>query len=287
MPDGIMHRFPVIQEGIPDFNADVSYKVEAERISKTLNITHKLTGNSFVRQLIMEKKAKFLTTLHYQDEPELQYHYCEDDISTATTADGTKQIIAKQDVEIKFSHPPKITPGIMIMEEVIVKADADFGVSNQWLGANITIPKNSYIAFYPFLKFTGGIISSLMWIEPTASYLDSGEMKVEIDQYDLEGKAPITLTCARDVYDELQLLTLAPITTNREALRSSIITQVLCALYSHMNTLSKDHEVRTELQTHLELLREETGMDWEVDDEPFNPSLAATKMWPYAILNDA
>ena len=111
--------------------------------------------------------------------------------------------------------------------------------------------------------------------------LGYGEMKVSVNEIAGEGETPVSLLCGKGVYDELCKLTPAEPCNAVESMRMAIITQALCAVYAYMQNLPKDDEVGGVLLAHLEMLEDKTGENWK--NEEFNPSLAATKMQPYAI----
>ena len=283
MSDDLILDFPVLKKDGGDFSAEISYEVEAEvsPIDRTVEIRHTLKGQSFISQLVKRGDAKFSVLLLYRDSAERQHHLCDTEISV-----NDNEIVATQTIPNKFSYTPEIMPSIVIWEGKNITVEASSGLTDFWeQGEHFDIPQYSRIALGPKLKFTAGDISKLMQVISDEK-LGSGEMKVEVYESAGEGETPVSLLCATDVFDELHKMTQAAPSNAVESMRSAIITQALCAVYAYMQNLGADYEVGGVLSAHLELLENETGENWQNDN--FNPSLAATKMQPYAIkaLND-
>jgi hypothetical protein len=109
-----------------------------------------------------------------------------------------------------------------------------------------------------------------------------GTIKTIVDANKGTGEQPITIICAQDVYDELDKGFSGSMDA-RMAMRQSIITQILCAVYAYMNQIKdKTDDIHSGLLMHMENVKEKTGEDWENEND-FNPSFAATKMQPYAV----
>lgn len=278
MSDNLMLDFPVLKKGGGDFKEEISYEVEATQVGGNLQIKHTVNGNSFVRQAIESGDAKFSVSLLYRDSSERQSHTCDTDIIKHDDA-----VTATQIIPVTFSYAPEITPSIVLLNTTKISVNSASGLTDFWeQGEQFEIPNYSRIALGPKLKFTSGDLSNLMEVR-LGDKFDVGEMKVVINEHADEGKAPVTLWCGQGVYDQLHKVTNAEPGDAIESMRSAIITNALCAIYAYMHKKSQnsDYEASGVLAAHLEQLQSRTNEDWEHED--FNPSLAATKMQPYAI----
>lgn len=276
MSDELILSFPVLKQDNGDFLDDISYVIEATQAQdkRNLYITHTLKGNSFISQLIKDGKAKFSISLFYKDNAERQNFVCED-----FDYDSEKnEITAKQTIKIDFRYAPEITPNIIVLEDTKITVD-DSGLTDFWNGAVFDIPAYARIAHYVKLTFTSGDVSSLMWKDMDEEY-PNGAIKTTILETAGEHEQPIKIICSKDVYDELDKGFSGKL-DEKMAMRKSIITQVLCHTYAHMNNLEdKETVTHSGLLAHMEMVKKTTGEDW---DGEFNASLAATKMVPYAI----
>ena len=278
MTENLILDFPILKDGGGDFNDGVVYEVEARREGKKIIITHTLKGASFIRDLVKTKRAVFSVLLIYRDSSERQSHPCDD-----FGVDDDK-IIAIQTIPMGFSYAPEIKPSIVLTETQTIPANSEkgeSGLSNFWDGEQFNLPAFARIAVGLTLKFTGGDLLQLMNIESKKS-LATGEMEVTVYDNAGEGKIPVVLSCGQGVYDELRKIKRdkSVPTDAKEAARSAIITQALCAVYAYMNKPSDERELSGVLEAHLAKM-EEKNLNWDSDN--FNPSLAATKMNPYAV----
>ncbi len=280
MISDVILPFPVLQQGGGDFIEAVSYEVEVSYRPSILVVTHIIKGNSFIVDLIKDKKAKFSVVLFYKDHAERQTHPYTGDVNDN---DSEKQITVQQKISVDFNYAPKIMANIVLMEETTITANSNQGVNILWDNASFTIPAYARLARYPILSFDSGKLDSLIWKEVDEDY-SNGAVKTNVNTLAGQADRPITITCAKDVYDALDNKSSA---TNR-VIGKSIITQVLCHIYAYMKNLSGEEaaDIHDGLLMHLDALKDKTGEDWTGDD--FNASLAATKMMPYAIneLND-
>ena len=277
MSNNFILDFPVWQQDCADFAEGVSYEVEASRIDGNLKIDHKVKGQSFIRQLIKNGDAMFSISLFYRDSSERQSHLC----NTDQISINDRSITATQTIPMDFSYAPEISPSIIILENKKITVDDSSGLTDFWgKGEHFYIPAYSRIVIGRKLKFTSGNVSKLMEVEFDKT-LGPGEMKVIVNELAGEGETPVSLKCGQDVYNELHKITLAEPKSAVDAMRLAIITQALCAVYAYMHNLSEDCEVGGVLAAHLEMLERETQENWNHED--FDPSLAATKMQPYAI----
>lgn len=278
MTDDLILSFPVIKHNSGDFLVSVSYNVEATQGSdhRKLYITHALAGDSFISELIKDKKAKFSVSLFYKDSRERQKFICDDfDINNEI-----REITAEQKINIDFSYAPEITANIVLLEDETIAVNKQSGLTEFWQGEKFDIPAFSRIAYHLKLKFTSGDVSSLMWKDMDENY-KSGAIKTIVSENVGENEQPIKIICAQDVYDEID----KGFSGNMDikmAMRQSIITQILCAVYAYMSNLSdKENDIHNGLLAHMEMVKDKTEQDWESDD--FNASFAATQMIPYAI----
>ena len=259
--------------------SEVAYEVGAKQVGGELTITHTLRGQSFIRELIENGEAIFSVLLFYKDSSERQRHQCND----VDKSDDGEGIVATQIIAIEFTYAPTIMPSIIILKESQITVSASSGLTDFWReGEYFNIPAYSRIALGPRLSFTSGEVQRLMSIEcDNENILNPGEMKVIVNESAGEGEKPVTLLCAKDIFDELHKIKNIIPSNAKESMRLAIITQALSAVYAYMNY--KDHDdVGGVLKAHLDDLLNKTGENWE-NKEDFNPSLAATKMQPYAI----
>ncbi len=274
MPDNLVLDFPVLKNDGGDFSSAVSYTVEAQRTGKNLEITHTLEGQSFIRRLLEKGAAKFSVLLLYRDSAERHNFPCDGGVFE------DNQATAKRTIPIEFSYAPEIMPCIVVLHDEHIVVDAASGLTDFWApGEDFNIPAHSRIALAPRLKFTSGDVAHLMQVIHDET-LNSGEMKVDVRESAGEGEASVSLYCEKGVFDELHKITTAPPRDASESMRSAIITQALTATYAYMQSLGSEYDASGVLLAHLEEMNAR-GIDWR--DEDFNPSLAATKMHPYAV----
>lgn len=279
MTDDLILGFPVIKNNGGDFLESVSYKVEATQGDnhRKIYITHTLTGNSFVAELIKNRRAKFSVSLFYRDSAERQifvydeFHY----------DDEANEIISEQKIDIDFSYAPEITANIILLEDETITVNSQSGLTKFWEGEKFDIPAFSRIAYYLKLKFSSGDVSLLLNVQCDENF-NNGSVKTIISETLGEGDQPIKVICSLDVFDELKKGVIENPTEPKPAMRASIITHVLCHVYAHMSNLGdQETDIHGGLLSHMETVRDKTGEDWE--DDNFNASFAATKMIPYAI----
>lgn len=277
--------FPVLQESSGDFIDTVTYEVMADRKAENLIVTHTLKGSSYIDKLVQSGCAKFSVRLLYRDGAERYHHDC--DTHDCHTTD---EIIAKQVIPIKFSYAPEVMPSIILLEDQKITIDVASGLTDFWgIGKKISIPKYSRIAIDSNLVFTSGDVSHLMDVMLNDKLKD-GEMEVTVNDDAGEGAKPVSLYCGKGVFDELQKVSHSQPTNAIQSMRSAIVTQALCSVYAHIKErveVSKgDYRPGGVLAAHLQFMENETSEDWT--GENFNPSLAATKMWPYhtSVLRD-
>jgi len=274
MSNQLILDFPVLQEDSGDFVDAVSYQVEAHRFADKIEITHTLNGSSYISHLISEGVAQFSVRLIYRGSSERHHESC-----SATGACAT------QTIPLKFSYAPEILPSIVLLDDREIAVDDASGLTDFWAkGSRFFIPKYSRIALGPQLFFTDGGVQSLMRLKSDES-LGDGEMKVVVKEAVGEGETPVVLACGEKVYDCLKKVTASNPITASQSMGHAIITQALCAVYAYMQNLGQDQEVDGVLKAHLQMLKEKTGIGWN-DGDDFNPSLAATIMWPYVILSN-
>ena len=277
MSNQLILDFPVLQEDSGDFVDAVSYQVAATRATKfdkNVTVTHTLSGSSYISQLVNDGVAQFSVRLIYRGSSERYHESC--------SAPGA---CVTQTIPLKFSYAPEILPSIVLLEDREITVDDASGLTDFWTkGSRFSIPKYSRIALGPRLFFTDGGVQSLLRLVLDEKKMRDGEMKVVVKESAGEGETPVVLECGKSVYNCLRKITEAnPIVTN-QPLAYAIVTQALCAVYAYMRNLGPDQEVGGVLKAHLQMLKDKAGTGWHDDD--FNPSLAATKMRPYIILND-
>ena len=281
--------FPVLDEDGSSFADGVSYTVSATiqgaSTSKMLTVEHRLTGMSFVRDWVQAGDARFSTRLLFRNGARREAHPFE-----GAFDDADEALVATQQLPVHFLETPEVVCSIVAARDrQLVVGHPESGLTDFWqAGERIDIPRYARIGRHATLTFGDGSLGSLIRVVE-GKELESGQMKTGVSPQAPEGEKPVTLRCAKDVYDELQAFTEAPPSRSREALRSAIVTQALCAIYGHMYMMIRvedgnfDEEgMNPALRSHGERLKEKADMTWEDDD--FNPSLAATKMLPYTIL---
>lgn len=280
MIDDLILSFPIIQNNGGDFLESVSYKVEATQGNdhRKIYITHTLTGNSFIANLIKNKKAKFSVALFYKDSAERQKFICDE----CCFYNEEKKITAEQKIDIAFSYAPEITANIVLLEDVTIIGNDQSGLTGFWEGQKFDIPAFSRIAHHLKLNFNSGDVSSLLNVKCDKDFRD-GSIKTNVTETAGEGEQPITIVCSSDVFDELKKNVIENPIEPKTAMRTAIVTQVLCHVYAYMNNLSdKKTDINSGLLLHMEMVKDKTNQDWE-DGDNFNASFAATQMIPYAI----
>ncbi len=273
-----MIDFPTLQPDSADFMEEVAYEVKAKHNDGKLIITHSLTGESFIKQLIDEGKARFSVALFYKDSAQRRHN-----VFGNNPRRDKNGIIAKQEIANGFSYGPEIKANIITIEDVKIPVDEQSGLGPFWqAGSNIHIPSHARIASYPDLTFYDGSISSIISIKYDDN-LTEGTLKVKVDKIAGVTEHPIKVLCAKDVFDQLRKIkgveTLEHPKDEKDAIRLAIVTQILCAAYAEIIKNREEEITNESLIEHLKNLEEKTGENCEDDD--FNPSLAATKMLPY------
>lgn len=279
--------FPVLDEDGSSFADGVRYMVAATiqgmEPPKTLTVEHRLTGFSFVRDWICSGDARFSTRLLFRHGARREVWPFE-----GKWKDSGNALVAKQRITVRFVETPEVACSIVaINNRELVVSHPESGLSDFWRARErLFIPCYARIGHHTILNFDDGSLARLIHVVPEKN-LSKGQMKTEISQHAPEGKKPVTLLCAEDVFDELRAFTEAPPLRHREAMRSAFVTQALCAIYGYMEILAHDNqynevEINPTLRSHGQELKERTGTTWGEDG--FNPSLAATQMRPYVIL---
>jgi hypothetical protein len=279
MSDDLILSFPVLKTESGDFLESIVYTVDAvqHQNDRKLIVTHSLKGESFIAELIKNNKARFLVTLFYKDNAERQNFICDD----WEYDEDTGEVGAEQNIDIDFSYAPEVSPCIVTINDEEVVVNEKSGLTDFWKGEVFNIDSFARIAHHFKLQFTSGDVSSLLNVRCEEEY-QSGSIKTKVIETAGEGEQPITIVCAQDVYDELKKqVTDAPFDAVT-AMRKAIITQILCHVYAHMNSLESKKDIHSGLLKHMEMVASKTGENWE-DDNSFNASLAATKIAPYAI----
>ena len=281
--------FPVLDEDGSSFADGVSYTVSAEirgaPPSRTLSVTHRLTGRSFVRDWVEAEDAQFSTLLVFRSAARREAHPHD-----GTLAQAGEALVATQRLPMPFLETPEVTCSIVATRgrQLIVSHPAS-GLTDFWpAGETIDIPRYARIGRHAKLTFEDGSLGGLIRVIEKKE-LKSGQMETKVEPQAQEGTKPVTLSCATDVYDELQAFNETLPSRSREAMRSAIVTQALCAIYAHMHMLfvneqgdDDENNINSALRSHGERVENETGTIW--GNENFDPSLAATQMRPYTIL---
>lgn len=284
MSNEIMLDFPVLKNKTGDFLEDVVYSVNSNHINNGLEITHILTGQSFIKDLLIENKAKFHVSLYFKDSKERQsfslYYDKGKDIDEAD-----KGLIAIQHIDFDFSYAPEITPNIVILEDIDMTVDEKSGLTDFWkIGEKLSINKYSRVASCGVLEHVSGDVRNL--ISPIISKdFKKGTMEVNVSINAGESERAVTVKCAENVYDMLKKIdyrTKEFPKDSEDSFKLSIISQILCSMYAEIKYQinKKDAEITNSgLLNHLDELKITTGEDY--NSENFNPSLASTKMFPY------
>ena len=289
MSAAIALHFPVLDETGSSFGDGVRYIVSAMLLGvdppRTLTVEHRLTGSSFVRDWVCSGNACFLTRLLFRNSARREAWPFD-----GKWEDSGDALVAKQQIEVRFFDAPEISCSIVTMnDQKLVVSHPESGLTDFWpAGVLVHIPRYARIGHHMVLNFDDGSLASLIHVVADKT-LSDGQLKTEVSQHAPEGKKPVTLLCAEDVFDELKAFTEARPLRHKESVRSAIVTQALCAVYGHMDMLARDlqyHEIEINpaLRSHGQELKQRTGTTWGEDN--FNPSLAATQMRPYAILKD-
>lgn len=279
MSSELMIDFPILKNKTGDFLENISYLVDSSHYinDNKLEIKHTLTGQSFIRQLIESKKAIFSVSLYFKDSAERKQFSCD---NFEVKED---ELIARQSIPIEFSYAPEITPNIIALEDIKNVINKDSGLTDFWgIGEEFNISEYSRIAFCGILDFSSGEVSKL--ISPIYDKnLPNGAMKVTVITDTGEGDRAVTVECGKGVYDILKAMTLGTKEEPKgaeDSFKLAVITQILCSVYAEIKGKASEDITNSGLLAHLDKLKLETGEDWE--SGYFNPSLAATKMFPYA-----
>lgn len=292
MSHAVALGFPVLDRDSAGFADGVRYTVEAtvrgNTIPRVLEVEHCLTGESFIRRWVQTKEAGFSTRLLFRESAHRQVHQFDGEYES--TSD---RIIAKQRISVHFSYQPEIACSIIASKDLeLTVSHPDCGLSAFWqAGQRMTVPKYARIGRHPDLVFEDGSLPSLIRIVPDEG-LENGQMKTVVSETARPGEKPVTLICAKDIFDELHAFRDTPVSNSREAMQSSIITQALCALYGYMwgkyggrndedQAEDADEYINRALLLHRDYLRERAHTDWR--DNDFDASWAATRMLPYAL----
>lgn len=281
--------FPILDEEGASFADGVSYAasatIQGASPPKMLTVEHRLSGASFVRDWVRSGDARFATRLLFRNSACREAHW----FDGALDKSG-EELLAIQQIQVRFLENPEVACSIVATKDrQLVVGHPESGLTDFWrAGERIDIPGYARIGRHATLTFDDGSLGSLIRVVVDEK-LDSGQMITKVNPQTKEGEKPVTLRCAKDIYDELDAFTDALPTDGREAVRSAIVTQALCAIYGHMHMLPhsesesyNEEDINSTLRSHGELLTEKTGLAW--GDEDFNPSFAATKMRPYSIL---
>jgi len=279
MSDELILSFPVLKDDGGDFLDSVFYIVDATQGASNgkLYISHTLKGQSFIVKLLRDGKAKFSVSLFYKDNAERQSSVCDE----CNYDEDMQEVTGEQILDIDYNYAPAITPFIVIMENENIIVDSNSGLTDFWQTESFELPAFSKLAHHSKLEFSSGSVSSLMWKEINEDY-KSGTIKTSVIATSGEDEQPIKVVCSKDVYDELDRGFSGQLDAG-SVVRKSIVTQILCHVYAHMNSLEdKETDIHSGLLKHMEAVEENTGEDW-TSDSNFNASFAATGMVPYEI----
>ena len=289
MSETIALGFPVLNENGGSFADGVSYNVAASiqgsPPSRMLTVEHRLTGVSFVRDWVRAGDARLSTRFLFRNGARREVHPFD-----GTLDEFGEALVATQRIPVPFLETPEVACSIVAARgRQLVVSHPESGLTDFWrAGEKIDVPCYARIGRHATLNFDDESLGGLIRVVE-GKELKNGQMKTNVSPQAPEGKKPVTLLCAKDVYDELQMFTEAPPSGGSEAMRSAIVTQALCAIYGHMHMLFRvdgdnfnDEEMNSALRSHGERLKKEIGLTW--GDDEFNLSMAATQMRPYAIL---
>ena len=279
MLDNLILDFPILRKDSSDFRPEIAYEVKAKQGDGKLYIRHSLKGRSFISNLLEQGKAKFSVRLLYQDSSERQHHLYDESIPPMQE----ETITIMQTIPMDFSYAPEVMPSIIVLEDVKITVNASSGLTDFWTpGESLFIPRHARIAIGSKLTFSKGDLFYLMEFEHIKEFGD-GEMEVKVREHAGEGEPPVRLRCGKHVYDQLRKVRQEKPCGIDETIGSAIATQALCATYAYMQNLAqKENQIGGVLLNHLQMLEHKTGKSWE--DEDFEPSLAATKMNPYTLI---
>ena len=87
-------------------------------------ITHTLTGESFINQLLLEGEAKFSVALFYKNSAHRQTHAIDD-----TLYNKDNKITADQIIDNDFSYTPEINANIVIAIDKEIVVNSQSGLS--------------------------------------------------------------------------------------------------------------------------------------------------------------
>lgn len=281
--------FPVLDEVGASFADGVRYTVAARIKGATppriLTVEHRVSGTSFIRDWVRSGDARLSTRLLFRNSARREAWLFDNALEEAGDA-----LVAKHQIPIRFFDTPQIACSIVATENrQLVVRHPESGLTDFWReGERINIPRYARIGHHAILNFDDGSLAALIHVVEEKD-LKNGQMKTVVREHAPEAEKPVTLICATDVFDELRTFRDIRPSTHKEALKSAILTQALCAIYSHMETLTRredydEEEISPALRSHGQDLKEKTDTVW--GEGGFNPSLVATQMLPYAILKN-
>lgn len=271
--------YPLLDEEGGNFLEGVGYEVIGTQLanSRSMIIEHRLRGQSYIRELLISGKARFVTSYLFKNTGErfsVQSTPDELDISSEELL-----ISSEQTIDFDYSYAPQVSPSIVLLEDEYLDLSSESGLVSLWnINESIKIEKFSRLATHPKLNFSSGDAQYLIYPE-CDDRLENGTLEVRVRETAGEHEKPISMLCSQDIYDELSARPpKEQAQTSGDGMRSAIVTQVLTAVYSYMSNLQdKDTDIHSGLLTHMNSLED----DWTSDN--FNPALAASKAYPYII----
>ena len=195
--------FPALDEDGTGFANGVSYTVSATiqgaSPPRILTVEHCLTGMSFVRDWVRSGDAHFSTRLLFRNSARREAYRFE-----GAWDEPSEALAARQQIPVRFLETPEVACCIVATRDRrLVVGHPESGLTDFWqAGERIDIPRYARIGRHATLAFDDGSLGSLIRVIE-GKELHSGQMKTDVSPQAPEGQKPVTLLCAKNVYDEL------------------------------------------------------------------------------------
>lgn len=225
MKDDHLSLLPIMAEGKMDY-VNGSYNANIEKHSSGgIKVTHSLTGENLVAQLVKEQKAIFACEVI---SPQTTYR-------TIETSQNEEQIVNwnKRDVlvgELKF-HPMVLAS---VKKEEAYKLERKHGVHAIWQGKTIKIQKGTLLADDGFFNATNS--RQRLFLFKKEEDFPSGVYRVGVAQTETEFKFEILM--ASDLFDAMQNTSVD--LNSRQAVQSGFLSRALDILYFLHSQKSED-----------------------------------------------
>lgn len=264
--------WPVLEPGNGSF-PEGEYGLEEAKSSKgALEITHHLAGAPLIERLLQEGKAKYACVVSSPVSSYRELHLSP--IKTHT-------IEWKRD---DLGEPPLFTPMILCARECTLSLDsAADGVSAAWDGMDVRITEGARLAIGTVFRLKSSLLQLLSFREDPE--LPSGTFYAETSS---EGGFSFVVYTSSDLLKQIQIRS-GPSYELRRRFMTNAVTACFALLQRDYIERGKDaEEDEISQDRNLELLMEHLEREglgnWT--DENFRPEEAASKLYPYHMLQE-